>query len=300
MTGRSPNYFSAEFVAAKPGDCASSCCAPRSSSDVRLGLRCGHGQVRWDRPAGGDSACEPVPGLPGQPWPVVPLPPSVPRSAAPGACALRAGCASGCTGVPARRHRAQGDVDEAIGHATAASDFAVACDLIARHWLPLFNLGRARRWHAGSTHCRANPLRADARVCLARAWATLQPDVVEEMESWLRARGARRAAGILPRHERHHIGGGQCRPAPADQRPDGRRCRGSRLSGAVPSCCIRTRLTRAGRSTKHEPEPDVLLAGDLTGAEAALRNGLDQLPAPGGHSFTPVAWAAHAGRSRSG
>src|SRR5215467_14490253 len=84
-------------------------------------------------------------------------------------------------------HRAQGDADEAIGHATAAGDVAVACDLIARHWLPLFNLGQAEtvaRWiDTLPRECAV----ADARVCLARAWAALQPGVVEEMESWLRA-----------------------------------------------------------------------------------------------------------------
>src|SRR5499427_8482030 len=84
-------------------------------------------------------------------------------------------------------YSAQGDVDEAIGHATAAGDFAVACDLIAGHWLPLFNLGQAEtvaRWiDTLPRECAV----ADARVCLARAWAALQPGVVEEMESWLRA-----------------------------------------------------------------------------------------------------------------
>ena len=84
-------------------------------------------------------------------------------------------------------HRAQGDADEAIGHATAAGDVAEACELIARHWLPLFNLGQAEtvaRWVDALPRESAV---ADARVCVARAWAALQPGVVEEMESWLRA-----------------------------------------------------------------------------------------------------------------
>ena len=84
-------------------------------------------------------------------------------------------------------HRAQGDADEAIGHATAAGDLAVACDLIARHWIPLSNLDRDEtiaRWVDALPRESAE---ADARVCLARAWAALGLGVVQEMESWLRA-----------------------------------------------------------------------------------------------------------------
>src|SRR5215472_3164727 len=84
-------------------------------------------------------------------------------------------------------HRAQGDADQAIGHAAAAGDFAVACDLIARHWIPLANLDRDEtiaRWVDALPRESAE---ADARVCLARGWAALGIGAAQEMESWLRA-----------------------------------------------------------------------------------------------------------------
>src|SRR5450432_580466 len=84
-------------------------------------------------------------------------------------------------------HRSQGNADEAIAHATAAGDYAVACDVIARHWVPLSNLGRDEaiaRWIDALPRESAE---ADARVCLARAWAALGLGVVAEMEIWLRA-----------------------------------------------------------------------------------------------------------------
>ena len=84
-------------------------------------------------------------------------------------------------------HRAQGDADQAIGHATAAGDFAVACDLIARHWVSLANLDQDEtiaRWVDALPRESAE---ADARVCLARAWAALGLGATEETEGWLRA-----------------------------------------------------------------------------------------------------------------
>src|SRR5689334_13745884 len=90
-----------EFVAAQPRQlrefllrtsvlerlCASVCDAVTGRSD---------GVARLEE----ISAGEPVLGLSRQPWPVVPLPPFVPRSAAPGADAFRAW--AGCRAAPAR------------------------------------------------------------------------------------------------------------------------------------------------------------------------------------------------------
>ena len=124
----------------------------------------------------------------------------------------------------------------------------MACDLIARHWLPLFNLGRAEtvaRWIDALPRQSAV---ADSRVCLARAWAALQPGVVEEMESWLRA--AEHAArpesspgiDVITSVEG---GAGLLRQTSALMLGD---VAGLWLSVAVPSRSIRKRLTRAGRS----------------------------------------------------
>jgi LuxR family maltose regulon positive regulatory protein len=85
-------------------------------------------------------------------------------------------------------HRAEGDVDDAIRHATAAGDFDEACDLIARHWRPLLNLGHADTIASWIDALPREAAQADARVCLARAWtALLVGGRVDEMEEWTRA-----------------------------------------------------------------------------------------------------------------
>jgi LuxR family maltose regulon positive regulatory protein len=174
-------------------------------------------------------------------------------------------------------HRAQGNVDEAIGHATAAGDFTVACDLIARHWAPLFNLGQAEtvaRWVDALPREFAV---ADARVCVARAWAALQPGVVEEMERWLRA--AERAA----------------RPGPSPGGDVSRSVAGSaallRQTSALMVGDVAGSEVIGNRALALYPEAadpgraianinlglTFYFAGDLIGAEAALRAGLQRL-----------------------
>jgi LuxR family maltose regulon positive regulatory protein len=178
-------------------------------------------------------------------------------------------------------YRAQGDADQAIGHATAAGDVAEACDLIARHWTPLFNLGQAEtvaRWIDALPRESAE---ADARVCLARAWTALQPGVVEEMESWLRA--AERAprpesspgtdlvtsvegsAALLWQTSALMVGD-----------VTGSQAAGSRALALYPDAADPRRAVaniNLGQTC--------YFAGDLTGAEAALRNGLQRLPGAG-------------------
>jgi LuxR family maltose regulon positive regulatory protein len=178
-------------------------------------------------------------------------------------------------------HRAQGDADEAIGHATAAGDVAEACDLIARHWTPLFNLGQAEtvaRWIDALPRESAE---ADARVCLARAWAALQPGVVEEMESWLRA--AERAP--RPESSPGTDAGTSVEGSAALLRQTsalmvgdvaGSRAVGSRALALCPDTADPRRAVaniNLGQT--------FYFAGDLTGAEAALRNGLQRLPGTG-------------------
>jgi LuxR family maltose regulon positive regulatory protein len=84
-------------------------------------------------------------------------------------------------------HRAAGDVDEAIAHATAAGDFGDAGELIARHWRPVWNLGQREtvaRWIDALP--RAVVL-ADPRLCLARGWTALFLGRFDEVEPWTRA-----------------------------------------------------------------------------------------------------------------
>jgi LuxR family maltose regulon positive regulatory protein len=83
-------------------------------------------------------------------------------------------------------HREHGDIEEAIGHATAAGDVAVAGELIAANW--------RRVWSAGETETVARwvdalppaAVAADARLCIARGWAALYLNV-PEVPRWLDA-----------------------------------------------------------------------------------------------------------------
>jgi LuxR family transcriptional regulator, maltose regulon positive regulatory protein len=178
-------------------------------------------------------------------------------------------------------YRAQGDADEAIGHATAAGDFAVACDLIARHWVPLSNADRDEtiaRWVDALPRESAE---ADARVCLARAWAALGLGVVEEMESWLRAAERAPQPGSSP-------AAGLAMPVAAQAALP-------RQVGALMAGDVAASRAAASPALAVAPEApgqgwgvaDISLglalsfAGDLAGAEAALRNGLRRLPGDG-------------------
>jgi len=178
-------------------------------------------------------------------------------------------------------HRSQGDADQAIGHATAAGDFAAACDLIAGHWIPLSNLDRDEtiaRWIDALPRESAE---ADARVCLARAWAALGLGVVEEMEGWLRAaeRAPRpgsstgddvivpvEAQAALPRQVSALMAGDAAGSAAA----------------ARPALAVPPEAPGRGWAVA-----DINLglalsfSGDLAGAETALRNGLRRLPGDG-------------------
>ena len=83
-------------------------------------------------------------------------------------------------------HVAAGLVEEAIAHATAAGDVREACELIARHWLPLFNLGQTETLARWIDALPREAVLADARVCLARGWVALFLGRYAEVESWLR------------------------------------------------------------------------------------------------------------------
>jgi len=178
-------------------------------------------------------------------------------------------------------HRAHGDADQAIAHATAAGDVAVACDLIARHWVPLSNLDQDEtiaRWVDALPRESAE---ADARVCLARAWAALGLGVVEEMESWLRAaERAPRPASSPGVDVIQRVAAQAALP---------------RQVGALMAGDVAGSVAAASRALAVPPEAggrgwevaDINLglalsfSGDLAGAEAALRSGLRRLPGDG-------------------
>jgi LuxR family maltose regulon positive regulatory protein len=177
-------------------------------------------------------------------------------------------------------HRARGDADQAIGHATAAGDVAVACDLIARHGPGLLYLGQGEtvaRWIGALPRESAE---ADTRVCLVRAWTALQLGLVEEMESWLRA--AERA----PRPE----------SSPSSDVITSVAAQAAllRQTSALMAGDVAGSAAAASRALTLPPEAagaawiaDINLgltlwfSGDLAGAEAAFRNGLRRLPGDG-------------------
>jgi LuxR family maltose regulon positive regulatory protein len=178
-------------------------------------------------------------------------------------------------------HRERGDADEAIGHATAAGDVPEACDLIARHWLPVFNLGRAEtvaRWIDALPRESAV---ADPRVCLARAWAALQPGVVAEMESWLRAaeHAARPEASPGPDVITWVAGSAALlRQTSALMTGDvaGSLAAGSRALALYPEAAV-----TGWAVAKINLGMTFYFTGDPGRAEAALREGLQRLPGAG-------------------
>jgi LuxR family maltose regulon positive regulatory protein len=70
-------------------------------------------------------------------------------------------------------HLDHGLVDEAIGHATKAGDFAEAAELIARHWRPFSSLGQGETVARWIDELPREAVLGDARLCLARGWTAL-------------------------------------------------------------------------------------------------------------------------------
>jgi LuxR family maltose regulon positive regulatory protein len=84
-------------------------------------------------------------------------------------------------------HRAHGNADEAIHHATAAGDFRDASDLIARHWGPAWNLGQRETVGSWVDALPSDAVLDDARLCIARGWTALFLGAFGEVEQWARA-----------------------------------------------------------------------------------------------------------------
>ncbi len=82
---------------------------------------------------------------------------------------------------------AHGFVPEAIRHAIAAGDVAVAAELIAANWLPYVNSGQLHTVEAWTSALPAGAADADPRLCLARAWMLLVLGRPGEVEAAVRA-----------------------------------------------------------------------------------------------------------------
>jgi LuxR family maltose regulon positive regulatory protein len=79
----------------------------------------------------------------------------------------------------------QGLAADAIHHAVAAGDTALAAELVATHWSDAFNRGRhitVARWLA---ELPADVVAADSRLWLARVWTSMDRGRVDEVEPLL-------------------------------------------------------------------------------------------------------------------
>jgi LuxR family maltose regulon positive regulatory protein len=93
-----------------------------------------------------------------------------------------------------RWHVNEGLIPEAIRHATAAEDFALAAELIAFNWLTYVNRGELESVESWTAALPAELANADPRLCLARAWMLLVLGRPAEVESAVRAA----EQGVLP------------------------------------------------------------------------------------------------------
>jgi LuxR family transcriptional regulator, maltose regulon positive regulatory protein len=96
-------------------------------------------------------------------------------------------------------HRQDGNLDEAIGHASAAGEFAEAAALIARHWLSYWRRGQratVARWLDGLPE---EAIMVDRPVAYVAAWIRGYSGASKQQtEDWLAVVGRGGAEGSLP------------------------------------------------------------------------------------------------------
>ena len=96
-------------------------------------------------------------------------------------------------------HRQAGNLDEAIGHASAAGDFTQAAGLIARHWLTYWRRGQratVARWLDGLPE---EAVLADPPVAYVAAWIRGYSGASKQQtEDWLAVVGRDGSEGSLP------------------------------------------------------------------------------------------------------
>jgi LuxR family maltose regulon positive regulatory protein len=90
--------------------------------------------------------------------------------------------------------RDDGEIPEAVQHALAGRDDALAAELAAEHWSELFNRGRLATVSRWLNALPPDRVRADRRLWLARVWIALDRGQLEEVERLLAA-GEAAAAG---------------------------------------------------------------------------------------------------------
>ena len=112
-------------------------------------------------------------------------------------------------------YRQQGDVGEAIHHATAAGALDTASDLITEHWYGFLQRGRIETVGAWLEALGDEAIALDAGMCLTKAWLGVNTGRLETVARWIEA--AERApgreqgpveAGIASLREIHRYMGG--------------------------------------------------------------------------------------------
>jgi LuxR family maltose regulon positive regulatory protein len=86
-------------------------------------------------------------------------------------------------------YREAGAIHEAIGHATAAGDFAGAIELITGHWYEFLQRGRQATVAAWIDRLPAETVAEDPNLCLTKAWLGVNTGRLDEVERWIEAAG---------------------------------------------------------------------------------------------------------------
>jgi LuxR family maltose regulon positive regulatory protein len=94
-------------------------------------------------------------------------------------------------------HREHGDPSEAIHHATAASDFADASEMILGYWIEFRNEARLETLLAWLAALPAETVSADSRLCLVKASTLQEVGRISEADQWLDAAARSTADGSV-------------------------------------------------------------------------------------------------------
>ena len=96
----------------------------------------------------------------------------------------------------------EGAIHEAIEHATAASDFAYAIELITVHWYEFLQRGRLETVAGWIDGLPATTVTNEPNLCLTKAWLGVNMGRLDEVDRWLglaeRLAAERPDAGQLP------------------------------------------------------------------------------------------------------
>jgi LuxR family maltose regulon positive regulatory protein len=99
-------------------------------------------------------------------------------------------------------YRAGDAIHEAIGHATAAGDFADATKLITTHWYEFLQRGRQATVASWLDRLPSESVAEDPNLCLTKAWLGVNTGRLDEVDRWIEAAGRASAAqhddGELP------------------------------------------------------------------------------------------------------